>query len=214
MLVLGRLGVVRLDREELVLDHVLPLLAKQAPPSQLPALLGLARRQQVHCAALRGGQLAARLVSMGARLLCAGGGEHTLGSAAETPYLGPALRASYRSGAVDFVPEPPPPTWREIDEAAYLEVGSAAEWKSLFAALRLDWFPAIVPCGEGDWDSPTLEGLLRLLCSSRDVPRLTALLAAVGERWTALPSSGRVALRDRCLKGGKYIVSTPCQCTL
>ena len=211
---LGRLRVVPLERETLVKQHLLPQLASAAPPSELPPLLALAVAQGASCAALGGGELERLLRRARVRLVCSHGGGVVALSSEEQEQTHVHLGARTRRSTLaehegDFVPEPSPAGYQEVDDDAYLSWrDDVASWQRLFSSLGLRSFPAVValPAPDlGDWHSPALDALLESLCRDSHVvgapvDRLTALLNALVDRWVR--RDGRAwGLRERALVG-------------
>ena len=209
---LGRLRVEPLERQALVEQHVIPLLAPGGTQrSELPHVLAFVLAQQAHCSALGNGLLENRLLAMRARVLATDGGVVEVGSPdadagmLQRLHLGPQLRlCCLGPGAIDFVPRPPPEGFREVDEAAYLAIdGDAQKWIRLFAGLGIDWFPVATPARApalDDWQSPALDAVLRTLTEAEDSLRLIQLLAVLSNLW--MRRDGRSwGLREQCVIG-------------
>ena len=216
---LARLRVTPLERTSLVQQHIVPWLAsRDATREELARLLAFAGAQLARCPALCGGKLERLLLDAGAHVLSADGGIVALRTTAEVIpsmagseehlHLGPRLRSYCLGGSMDFVPQPPPEGFREVDEAAYLAVAmsssvDAATWVRLFGGLGIDWFPAVTQTGMavmGDWHSPALEAVLTSLSATRDARRLVQLLAVLTSIWKQ--RDGRAwGLRERCVLG-------------
>ena len=177
---LAQLGVQQLTHEEIVAKHLVPALADDGTsPGELPALLALVRRLQPRCRGLTDdAELSRLLVDAGARLLAADGTTEPVGESLP-------LHVCSALQDLDFLPDPPPPSWRVVS-AAYAagDGGGATKLLPFLRLLGVSDYPNVVEGGDGDWESPELEELLSVLCARRDDVRLAALGAALVSHWS------------------------------